>query len=186
MMKHAEEAKARTYFMKTERVGFSHWETGDTVFARSLWGDPEVTKYICATGVFSEEEVVKRLALEIENDRKYRIQYWPVFDLESGELVGCCGLRPRTEGVYEIGFHLRPAFWGKGYASEAAEVVIRYAFDTLKANALFAGHNPKNVASKHRLLSLGFTYIGDEYYAPTGLYHPSYERKRRRDVQSYG
>lgn len=52
--------------------------------------------------------------------------------------------------------------------------MIRYAFEERKADRLFAGHNPKNTASKWVLEKLGFQYTGDEYYEPTGLYHPSY------------
>lgn len=100
------------------------------------------------------------------------------FELSSGDLIGCCGLRPYRGGKYEIGFHLRPQFWGKGYATEAATAVIDYAFSVLKAEALFAGHNPNNVASSKVLLKLGFRYIGDEFYEPTGLYHPSYELRQ--------
>ena len=80
---------------------------------------------------------------------------------------------------YEIGFHLRPQFWGKGYAVEAASAAIDYAFSVLHADALFAGHNPNNAASAKVLRKLGFRYIGDEFYEPTGLYHPSYELKRK-------
>ena len=93
----------------------------------------------------------------------------------SKDLIGCCGLRPYRGGKYEIGFHLRPQFLGKGYATEAATAVIDYAFSVLKAEALFAGHHPNNAASAKVLLKLGFRYIGDEFYEPTGLYHPSYE-----------
>ena len=55
--------------------------------------------------------------------------------------------------------------------------MIGYAFETLHANRLFAGHNPNNTASAGVLKRLGFIYIGDEFYAPTGLYHPSYIRR---------
>lgn len=85
---------------------------------------------------------------EIANELKYQVQYWPIFDLDSNELIGCCGLRPHKENQYEIGFHLRPDFWGKGYATEAGRIVIEYAFHDLHAEGLFAGHNPKNIASK--------------------------------------
>ena len=107
----------------------------------------------------------------------YGMQYWPIFELASGDLIGCCGLRPYNDTVYEIGFHLRPEFWRQGFALEAATVAIDYAFTELHADGLFAGHNPKNLASKHVLGKLGFQYIRDEFYAPTGLYHPSYELK---------
>ena len=76
-----------------------------------------------------------------------------------------------------MGVHLRPQFWGQGYAKEAAMATIDYAFSILKANGLFAGHNPNNIASAKLLRKLGFCYIGDEFYEPTGLYHPSYELK---------
>ena len=106
------------------------------------------------------------------------MQYWPIFELSTGELIGCCGLRPYGEAMYEIGFHLRPEFWRKGFAVEAANVAIDYAFRELHAEGLFAGHNPKNIASSKVLAKLNFQYVRDEFYAPTGLYHPSYELKR--------
>lgn len=169
----------RKYFMKTGRIGFSKWNKNDTESAELLWGEPEVTRYICADGIFSKEDISNRLHKEVFNDEESGVQYWPIFELGTNELIGCCGLRPYKENVYEIGFHLRPKFWGQGYATEAANAAIRYAFAKLKAEKLFAGHNPNNTASKKVLSKLGFTYIGDEYYPPTGLYHPSYELKNK-------
>ena len=66
-------------------------------------------------------------------------------------------------------------YWGKGFASEAAKETIQYAHEKLNATALFAGHNPSNGDSKKILNKLGFKYVGDEYYEPTKLYHPSYK-----------
>ena len=143
--------------------------------AELLWGNPNVTKFICASGKFSKNDIAERLEKEISNDIEYHVQYWPVFELIIDNFIGCCGLRPHKENEYEIGFHLRPDFWGKGYAAEAAGAVIRFAFDVLKAEKIFAGHHPQNTASKKLLMKLGFTYIGDEFYEPTNLYHPSYE-----------
>ena len=145
--------------------------------AEILWGNPDVTKFICASGRFSAQDIVNRLDKEIINLAEYHVQYWPFFELTSKELIGCCGLRPYKERKYEIGFHLRPKFWRQGYATEAAQAVINYAFSVLKTEGLFAGHNPNNTVSSIVLRRLGFQYIGDEYYEPTGLYHPSYELK---------
>lgn len=167
----------KSYFMKTERIGFSVWEKNDLALATLVWGDQQVTKYICATGSFTKEDIEKRLQTEISNLVTNQIQYWPIFDLTNGELIGCCGLRPfpSEEAAYEIGFHLRKVYWGKGYATEAAKAVIQYATQPLNATKLYAGHHPKNEASKKLLVKLGFSYIGKNYYEPTGLYHPSYE-----------
>ncbi len=164
----------QNYFLKGERLGFRHWSVDDIDLAMGLWGDVDVTKLI--GGPFSEEQVSARLTQEITRQQEYGLQYWPIFLLSSGEHVGCCGLRPYdlSQPIYEIGFHICKAFWGQGYAGEAARAVIEYAFNSLGAKGLFAGHNPANEASGRLLGKLGFQYTHDEYYVPTGLNHPSY------------
>lgn len=169
----------RSFFLTTNRTGFLQWQESDIELAKLLWGNPDVTRFICASGKFSADDISARLEKEVENGWKYHVQYWPFFELSSKDLIGCCGLRPYCSNKYEIGFHLRPQFWGMGYATEAATAVIDYAFSVLRAEALFAGHNPCNTASSKVLLKLGFNYIGDEFYGPTGLYHPSYELKKK-------
>jgi RimJ/RimL family protein N-acetyltransferase len=163
--------------MQTERIGFSRWAEDDLQLADLLWGDEDVTRYICASGRFTREDIQNRLLKEIENQERFSVQYWPIFEIVSGELIGCCGLRPFTaeENAYEIGFHLRKKFWGQGYAFDAATAVINYCFASLKADKLFAGHHPKNAGSQKLLAKLGFQSIGEKFYEPTGLYHPSYE-----------
>lgn len=161
--------------MQTDRIGFSTWESSDLPLAEKLWGDPKVTRYICASGRFSEEEIRDRLQLEIRNGETHHMEYWPVFELSSGSFIGCCGLRPHREKEYEAGVHLLPEYRHLGYAGEAMSAVAHYAFSVLGADKLFAGHHPENTASRKMLLRSGFTYIGDEFYAPTGLDHPSYE-----------
>lgn len=166
----------RQYFMETERIGFSKWQIDDEKLADLLWGDAEITHFICANGIFTPQDIQNRLNTEIQNDIAYQIQYWPIFELSSSDLIGCCGLRPCKDepDTFEIGFHLRKKYWGKGLASEAACAVIRYAFCSLGAKELRAGHHPENSASRKLLVKLGFQYTADCYYAPTGLYHPSY------------
>jgi RimJ/RimL family protein N-acetyltransferase len=150
-------------------------------------GDYEVTKFFDMRGKLSQKEVQERLAEEIKCQKEHRVQYWPIFLLETQMHVGCCGLRPYdlAQQIYELGFHIRSNQWRCGYAREAANAVIDYAFNTLKAKALFAGHNPKNFASRYLLKQLGFHYTHDEYYPPTDLYHPSYslEASKYRSIR---
>ena len=168
--------KSKKYFLKTSRLGFRQWREDDLGIATGLWGDHEVTKFFDARGKLSQNEVQERLAKEIMSQKEHRVQYWPIFLLRSNRHVGCCGLRPYdlSQRIYEIGFHIRSNRWRHGYGHEATVAIIKYAFNTLEANALFAGHNPKNEVSRHLLEQLGFRYTHDEYYPPTGLNHPSY------------
>ena len=175
------------YFLKSLRAGFRVWTLDDLPLALSLWGDSRVTNLIDARGQLSEEQVRDRLAREIAGSEAFAVQYWPAFRLANGEFIGCCGLHPyrRDERVFELGVHLRVAYWGDGYASELARAVIDYAFHQLNSSALFAGHHPKNHRSRHLLEKLGFRYSHDQHYPPTGLQHPSYLLTREQfDDQS--
>lgn len=165
-----------SYFLKTARLGFRLWREDDFELALGLWGDPKVTRLVDARGQLSPDQVWERLQQEISNQTQFGVQYWSLFLLQSDEHVGCCGLRPYDlkTNIYEVGFHIRSNYWRQGYAFEAAQATIRYAFDRLKVSAIFAGHNPKNEGSRFLLEKLGFHYTHDEFYPPTGLHHPSY------------
>ncbi len=168
------------YFLTSDRLGFRTWTGEDLPIAVGLWGDFEVTKLFDSRGPLSKEQVEQRLQQEMATQSSHGIQYWPIFLLESGEHIGCSGLRPYNEDrkILEIGFHIRSLHWRNGYAFEAACAVIGYAFRSLEISGLFAGHNPKNLASGNLLKKLGFKYTHDEYYEPTGLEHPSYLLKK--------
>jgi [ribosomal protein S5]-alanine N-acetyltransferase len=172
-------AGAAPYFLTSERLGFRTWRGEDIELAMGLWGDPEVVRFI-STGAPSRADVARRLEQEMATQAAHGVQYWPMFLRSDGSHVGCCGLRPyRPEsGVFELGVHVCRAFWRQGLAMEAARAVIAHAFDDLGAAALFAGHNPRNAASRELLQRLGFAYTHDELYPPTGLMHPSYLLER--------
>jgi ribosomal-protein-alanine N-acetyltransferase len=165
---------ARSYFLTTDRLGFSEWNEVDSSLAMALWGDPKVSFFI--GGPFAPDEVRARLRREIEMMVAYRVQYWPVFLLQTDTFLGCAGLRPyrSDDRVFEMGVHLLPDFWGRGLGQEAARAVIEFGFERLGAKSLFAGHHPENVASKRLLETLGFRFAYEEFYPPTGLNHPSY------------
>lgn len=179
------------YFMKSERLGFRCWSQDDLSLARELWGDIEVTRFF--GGPFSNEENGQRLEREITRMNTHRFQYWPMYLLSDNEHVGCCGLRPyrAEEEIHELGFHLRPKYWGRGLAPEAARPVIVFAFETVGAKGLSARHHPENAASKKVLEKLSLRYAHDEFFATLGMDIPYYlltrpsgaSREKRADIE---
>lgn len=167
------------YFLKSSRLGFRCWTKGDLPLALELWGDLEVTKFF--GGPFDEAEIERRLHRELDRFEAHAFQYWPIHWLEDGEFVGCCGLRPYKleDGIPELGFHLKPKFWGRGLAPEAATAVIDYAFEKLGVKGLSAGHHPENVNSKKVLERLGFRYTHNEVFPALGIEIPYYLLTRR-------
>jgi ribosomal-protein-alanine N-acetyltransferase len=167
-------APKRPYRLRSARLGVGIWTPDDLELAVGLWGDPEVARYM--GGPFSRIQVAQRLGREVETFQNHGLQYWPLFRLDTGEHVGCCGVTPHlAEGpVYQFGYHLRRAHWRNGYVREAGALVIEDAFSQLGAAALYAGHHPQNDASRRALIALGFHYTHDEFYAPTGMVEPCY------------
>jgi len=184
------------YFLTTERLGFRCWRESDLPLAMDLWGDAEVSAMI--GGPFTPEQVRARLGLEIARMADAGMQYWPIFLLDGDTFAGCTGLRPklleeaqiphlkldgkktaREAGVLELGYLLKREHRERGLANEASRAVIRYGFDVLDADAIFAGHHPANEPSKRVLLKLGFAYADEEFYPPSGLMEPTYLLHRR-------
>jgi ribosomal-protein-alanine N-acetyltransferase len=168
------------FFLRGKRLGFRIWSEKDLPLAIDLWGDPQVTKFIDARVSLSDKDIGQLLDKQIATERQAGIQYWPLFLLDSGEHVGCCGLQPydSTNSIYELGVHLRPRYRGRGLAEEAASVVMEYAFRKLGASALFAGHHPDNEASRRLLDNLGFQFTHMQLFPATGVRHRSYMRTR--------
>jgi RimJ/RimL family protein N-acetyltransferase len=160
------------YFLKSARLGFRLWTAGDLPLALGLWGDPGVSAWL--SGPLSAAAIGARLDSEIQLHEECGIQYWPVFLLASNEHVGCAGLRPKAENLLELGYYLKPAFWGSGLATEAAAAVAGYAFGSLHVEALFAGHHPANRASQRVLEKIGFERAGEEFYEPSSVVEPTY------------
>ncbi|MCI5077662.1 GNAT family N-acetyltransferase [Oricola sp.] len=80
---------------------------------------------------------------------------------DTGHLIGFTGLELRQRsGGFEIGFWLGEAYWGLGYATEAANAVIDQAFRSTGAEVVHAVCRTVNPASRNVLVKCGFTFIG--------------------------
>jgi [ribosomal protein S5]-alanine N-acetyltransferase len=162
--------------LETERLWLRTWESSDLELASSLWGDPAVMALL--GGPLSSEKIHEKLNAEMSCQQQHGVQYWPLFLKETDEFAGCCGLRPwaySPPAGHELGFHLLPARWGQRYALEAAQGVASHGFDKLGFPMLRAGHHPENANSKKILLNLGFQFVAEVFYKPTGLMHPTYQ-----------
>jgi ribosomal-protein-alanine N-acetyltransferase len=164
----------RPFFLSSERIGFGTWLSDDLPLATSLWGDPEVTRF--HGGPWSLRQIEARLSLEIAMHETWGVQYWPLFLVGTGEHIGCCGfhVRDQENRVWELGCHLKHAFWSKRLGREAATAVIDHGFRALGFEAIFAGHHPLNTASRNFLQHLGFRYTHEEFYPATQLIEPCY------------
>ena len=76
--------------------------------------------------------------------------------------------QPKVAGEADLGYRLLRRHWRRGYASEGARELIRYGFDDLGLDRIFAQTMAANAASRATLSAVGLTYVrgfvsGDPY-----------------------
>ena len=77
-----------------------------------------------------------------------------------GRLIGCADIDGIANRAGELGYWFDPASWGRGYAFEAADAVVRFAFADLGLQKISATHAHDNPRSGRLLLKLGFRETG--------------------------
>ncbi|KTR06792.1 GNAT family acetyltransferase [Aureimonas ureilytica] len=80
---------------------------------------------------------------------------------DEGEFLGLCSLQAtERENTAELGYWIGRSFWGKGYATEAAQAMIDYAFRALELTTVEVRCRVINGASRRVIQKCGFGYRG--------------------------
>ena len=124
---------------------------------------------------FSRDDVRRWIARNRHEYRERGFGLWIVTERKTGAFVGECGL---TQQVFagtseiEVGYQLRPAFWGRGLATEAAAACVAFGRDVAGLNRIVALIDPRNDASKRVAAKVGLTWERDVAVPgkPLGVY----------------
>lgn len=183
--------------LETKRLILRRWEPADAGFVLDLYSRWEVQRYIG-----NPPRVMTELHEAEERISAWRSMHHPVHGIWAvqlrpgladhntlaGNLLlkeipasgGSLPLQP--SGDTEIGWHFHPAFWGRGYATEAAAAVLAYAFrkGLPKVVAVTA---PANTASQRVCTRIGLVHKGQtgRYYNTLCELFELEKRKLRRD-----
>jgi [ribosomal protein S5]-alanine N-acetyltransferase len=148
--------------LETERLIIRPLRSDDAPFILMLLNEPSFIRYI-------GDKKVRNL-----NDAEQYILNGPVASYErhglglclvelreTGTPVGMCGLLKRDELPHpDIGFAFLPEFWGKGFAFEAAAVVLEDARERLQLTTILAITTKNNESSIKLLQRLGLKCEG--------------------------
>ncbi|HSL30459.1 MAG TPA: GNAT family N-acetyltransferase [Anaerolineales bacterium] len=165
------------FLLTTERLFLRHFHILDAEPLMAVFGDPEVMRF--GDGVQTREWVRSWITTCLERyHQSWGFGPYAVVEKQNQELLGYCGLFyfPDVGGQpeVEIGYRLRRSAWGQGFATEAAGVVRRYAFNTLGIERLIALIDPSNTGSIRVAEKIGMGYEKDVmlpgYTHPDRLY----------------
>ena len=81
---------------------------------------------------------------------------------KNGQLMGSVGLRDidQDHSRAKTGCWVAVEEWGKGYATEASSAALRFGFEELRLNRIYAHHMVRNPASGHVLENIGMRREG--------------------------
>jgi [ribosomal protein S5]-alanine N-acetyltransferase len=139
----------------TDRLVLRGFEPADAPAILAVYGDPEVMRHVGEGHAVDLAGAETMLAEYIEHQRRHGYSFWAVVERASGALIGDAGLYSADAEV-ELGYTLGRAWWGRGYATEAAQACLDAAFGELGLRSVIAVADPANPASARVLEKLGF------------------------------
>jgi RimJ/RimL family protein N-acetyltransferase len=147
--------------LETRRLLLRPFGPGDAESIHPIYSDPIVMRYV-ATGPMTDFLVTQRLLEDYTaHQQRHGYSFWAVVERSSGLLIGDAGLYRTPAGEVELGYTLGAAWWGRGYATEAASRWLSAAFYELGIDEVVALAEPANTASLHVLTKLGLARDGE-------------------------
>lgn len=148
--------------LETQRLILRPWQLTDHQPFIEMGLDPEVMHYFpkCLTA----EESLKFIDTVSEIIERQHWGFWAVELKATGQFIGFVGLHEQAtqfefSPCVEIGWRLAKAFWRQGYATEAAQASLDYAFNTLQLEQVVAFTATINHSSEAVMKKLGMTKI---------------------------
>lgn len=145
--------------IETSRLRLRGWKASDANALAKINSDSDFVKYLGNGETLNASDSWRVLAMFSGHWQLKGFGLWLVEKKDSGEFLGRAGLwEPEGWPGIEIGWGICPRCWGKGYASEAAQAAMEWAFDELKIDSLISIIHPENYASKRVAEKLGETF----------------------------
>lgn len=157
--------------LETQRLVLREWRADDLDTLAAFYSDEDVMKFL--GGVMERNDVWRSLASGIGHWTLRGYGTWAVERKSDAALVGRVGLiNPEGWPGLEVGWTLGKPYWGQGYASEAAEAALRYAFLTQPVERMISCIDPDNAASQAVAMRIGESKGEFRHLRISGKDHP--------------
>lgn len=126
--------------LETKRIVRRPFRLKDAEVAFVMNQDPRVTRFIPQESSATIEKVRQLIKQITLNDyEKYGYGRLALVDKNDGHFKGFAGLKfsPDLQEV-DLSYRLIHKDWGQGFATEAAQALVRYGFETLGLNRIIA------------------------------------------------
>jgi len=149
---------------QTPRLVVRRFSETDLADFLAYQSHPEVRKYLHGEAMSREkaEAFLRKQASMSDGDRD-AYHAFAVALVETGQVIGDVGmyLPSGANRVGDLGFQFHPEFHGRGYASEAAEALIRHGFTTLNLDLITSSCDAQNASSYRLMERLGMSRVAE-------------------------
>ena len=144
--------------LTTEKLMLRQLSTDDKDDIFALRSDAEINKFLGREPSKTIEDATNFINKINDNFKNNNSVYWVISLTNTKTFVGTICLFDfiSENNSCEIGYELMTKFQGQGIMKEAAEAVIKYAFDTLNFEKIVAFTHNKNEQSTNLLSKLNF------------------------------
>ena len=144
--------------LQTSRLVLRPFREEDLGDYQAMCSDPEVMRFLGGK-TWSRMDTWRHIATILGHWQLRGFGLWAVEEADSGIFVGRIGfIQPAGWPGFELGWTLARKYWGKGYATEAAQRALEYAFTELDREHVISLIHPKNQASLAVAKRLGEQY----------------------------
>ncbi|WP_052849268.1 GNAT family N-acetyltransferase [Streptomyces avicenniae] len=131
----------------------------------ALHGDPEVMRFLTGGRPEPRADVVAATLPRLRRPHPLtgRPGYWTARERAGGAYVGWFAFRPLSDedpGVVELGYRLRRAVWGLGYATEGARALVDKGFTEWEVRRVTANTMTVNGGSRRVMEKTGLSFVG--------------------------
>jgi RimJ/RimL family protein N-acetyltransferase len=122
---------------------------------------------------YNEEEVLYWIKKAHEGFRNNTRYAFAITLKELGELIGVISLSiEQDHNKAELGFWVGEPYWGRGIMTEATEEILKFGFNEVNLNKIFATHYVNNEASGKVLSKSGMKKEGvlKDHYLHKNIY----------------
>ena len=146
--------------LETKRLVLRHVTPDDAPFILELLNEPSFLEFIGDKGVRNLEDAGTYIRNgPMASYERFGFGLNLVLRKDDGAPIGMCGLLKRdTLPDVDVGYALRPPYWGQGYAFEAASAVLEHGREAFGLRRIVAITSPGNASSKALLHKLGLRY----------------------------
>ena len=151
-----------TVELETARLRLRRFRRADAESCLQNWAaDPAVFRFISQTPM-SEADIREFLAGADEAYASPATYYWAIEQKDALGVIGEIFVDDFSErsGWCEVDYKLSPACWGRGYAAEAFQAVIRHFFDQVGFHRIQAKCSVRNAASERVMQKAGLRREG--------------------------